>query len=84
MSEPRFQFGQIVVVEEECVGVVVKAWTSKKHSFVYEVYVRSFNTIQEYPENEIMQYIFHKELYEWEQDYYWEEYKHKSRLKDKK
>lgn len=74
MIKPRFQFGQVVVVEEELVGVVVKVWTaSRDYAFNYEVYVKSYNAIKDYPEHEVMQYIHHKELEDWEKEYYWEE-----------
>ena len=42
-----FLFGDIVVVENMLIGVVVKTWEDK-HGFYYEVYVRSFNAIKEY------------------------------------
>lgn len=42
-------FGDVVVVEEDLIGVVVKSWTDKTH----EVYVRSYNAIKTYNEDEI-------------------------------
>lgn len=64
-NKPRFLFGDIVVVENELIGVVVKTWDSSSKGYQYEVYVRSFNTIIEYNENEIDRYrVRHKELNE--------------------
>lgn len=57
-----FLFGDIVVVENMLIGVVVKTWEDK-HGFYYEVYVRSLNAIKEYREEEIERYrVRHKEL----------------------
>ena len=55
----KFAFGDIVVVEGELIGVVVKCWTNK----TYEVYVRVFRGIKEYKEDEIERYMVrHKYL----------------------
>ena len=57
-----FLFGDIVVVDLDLIGVVVKTWEDK-HGFYYEVYVRSLNAIKEYREEEIERYrVRHKEL----------------------
>lgn len=57
-----FLFGDIVVVENMLIGVVVKTWEDK-HGFYYEVYVRSLNTIKEYREEDVERYrVRHKEL----------------------
>ena len=64
-NKPRFLFGDIVVVENELIGVVVKTWDSSSKGYQYEVYVRSYNTIINYDENEIDRYrVRHKELNE--------------------
>lgn len=64
-NKPRFLFGDIVVVENELIGVVVKTWDSSSKGYQYEVYVRSFNTIINYDESEIDRYrVRHKELNE--------------------
>lgn len=55
----KFTFGDIVVIEGYLIGVVVKCWTNK----TYEVYVRNFNGIKDYKEDEIERYMVrHKEL----------------------
>ncbi len=71
MSEGKFRFGNIVVVEKDLVGVIVKSWeslTSGKYS--YEVYVRSRNHIRDYTEDKIRHYLMCKELSEDELQYY--------------
>jgi len=56
MTKPRFNFGNIVVVEGNLIGVVVKSWGPKMRGGVqtdeyeHEVYVRSFNSIGTYLE----------------------------------
>lgn len=62
----KFCFGDIVVVEGSLIGVVVKTWGDK----TYEVYVREFNSIIEYKENDIERYMVrHKHLSEEEIGY---------------
>jgi hypothetical protein len=66
----KFLFGDIVVVEESLIGVVVKSWQSTLTGNHYEVYVRSYNDIKEYDEWDIERYkVRHKELTE-EEIYY--------------
>ena len=68
----KFCFGDIVVVEGDLIGVVVKCWGK---SFLgeprnYDVYVRSWNSIQNYDEDKIDRYMVrHKELDEVELEY---------------
>jgi len=64
----NFTFGDIVIVEENLIGVVVKSWgesllgTKPVH---HEVYVRSYNSIKEYEEYQMRRYLVrHKELNE--------------------
>ena len=55
----KFCFGDIVVVDECNIGVVVKCWTSR----TYEVYVRMYNEIRKYEEEDIERYMVrHKYL----------------------
>lgn len=77
-SEPRsihkakFLFADMVVVDGNLIGVVVKSLESlnripgnQKHKdrFYYEVYVRSYRMIKEYTESDIERYqVRHKEL----------------------
>lgn len=62
----KYCFGDIVVVEGDLIGVVVKCWCDK----TYEVYVRSFNIIKSYNENDIQRYMVrHKYLNDEELEY---------------
>ena len=63
-ERPLFLFGDIVVVEVNQIGVVVKTWENNK-GFTYEVYVRSYNKINVYEEREMDRYrVRHKYLEE--------------------
>lgn len=62
----KFQFGNIVVVDGEDIGVIVKSWSNN----TYEVYVRYFNAVKEYKESDIMHYVYSKELSEEQKEYY--------------
>jgi hypothetical protein len=58
----KFLFGDIVVVEDYLIGVIVKSWRSYR-GYYYEVYVRNYNAIKEYDEEDIERYkVRHKEL----------------------
>ena len=62
MKKPLYLFGDVVVVDENLIGVIVKTWENSK-GYHYEVYVRNYNGIKEYRENEIDRYrVRHKEL----------------------
>ena len=71
----KFTFGDIVVVDGENLGVVVKSWLpvtvpNKKRGPHHEVYVRMYNAIREYFEDEMERYMVrHKYLPEDERDY---------------
>ena len=69
----KFAFGDIVVVEDWFIGVVVKCWAKSIDGIVpanCDVYVRSFNAIKNYPVTEIQRYMVrHKELNDEEYDY---------------
>ena len=69
----KFTFGDIVVVEKELIGVVVKSWISSNsngRSFNYDVYVRSYNEIKNYEEKDIERYMVrHKYLSDEEKEY---------------
>lgn len=65
-------FGDIVVVEEELIGVVVKCWGKSQQGKEpnYDVYVRMSNCIKNYPESEVERYMVrHKYLNEEELEY---------------
>lgn len=69
----KFCFGDIVVVEENLIGVVVKSWvTYSKGNKIknYDVYVRMKNNIVNYKEEEMERYMVrHKYLNEEELEY---------------
>lgn len=68
----KFTFGDIVIVEDSLIGVIVKSWISSKNgkSFNYDVYVRSYNDIRNYEEKDIERYLVrHKYLSEEEKEY---------------
>ena len=66
MTKPQFLFGDIVVVEDDQIGVILKTWEDKtpsKNPYTYEVYVRSFNFIKSYDQSDIERYrVRHKVL----------------------
>jgi len=63
MSSPRFQFSNVVVVDNEFVGCIVKTWgASKNRGIHYEVYVRAWNCIKEYDEKDIKHLTYDKIL----------------------
>lgn len=60
----EFLFGDIVVVDDNQIGVIVKSWEDRL-GFYHEVYVRSYNCIKKYREEEIERYrVRHKYLSE--------------------
>jgi hypothetical protein len=71
----KFTFGDIVVVEDRYIGVVVKCWEKSVLGTIpanCDVYVRSFNAIKNYPVTEIQRYMVrHKELND--EEYYYQQ-----------
>lgn len=68
----RYTFGDIVVVEKNLIGVIVKSWlrSSKGNPPYHEVYVRNYRGIKEYTEDEMERYLVrHKELSEEDEEY---------------
>ena len=69
----RFGFGSIVVVDHNCIGVVVKSW-KRFIAFAevprHEVYVREYNSIVEYPEDKMEHFIYNKTLTKEEEGFY--------------
>lgn len=58
-------FGDIVVIENDLIGVIVKSWNNDSSGISHDVYVRSFNKIVNYPESDINRYMVrHKQLNE--------------------
>lgn len=71
MNEYQFQFSNVVVVGRNLIGVIVKTWggiNSLKEP-TYDVYVRSFNCIKEYPQSKIRHFVYDKELSEEDLEY---------------
>jgi len=62
----KFTFGNIVIVNNDQIGVVVKCWGDN----TYEVYVRIYSGISVFKQQDIEHYIYSKELTEEEQQYY--------------
>jgi hypothetical protein len=63
MGTPKFQFSNVVVVDGEFVGCIVKTWgASKNRGIHYEVYVRYYNCIKEYDECDIKHLVYDKVL----------------------
>lgn len=69
----KYTFGDIVVVDEIQIGVIVKCWIhpiDDGKEFNYDVYVRNYNGIKNYEEKDIQRYMVrHKYLSEEEQEY---------------
>ncbi len=55
-----FQFGNVVVVDGDQIGVIVKSWADDTH----EVYVRNLNGVKEYRAINIRHFIYSKDLSE--------------------
>ena len=55
-----FQFSNVVIVDRDKVGVIVKSWGDG----TYDVYVRSYNNVTEYEEKDISHFVYDKELEE--------------------
>lgn len=66
----KFCFGDIVVIEGNLIGIIVKSWIRNNKEIIYEVYVRSYSEIKEYKEADIQRYMVrHKELNDEELEY---------------
>lgn len=71
----KFTFGDIVVVDKNLIGVIVKCWcdfhTDRiKKKYSYDVYVREYNCIKNYKEEQIERYMVrHKYLSDEEIEY---------------
>ena len=66
----NYTFGDIVVIEDNLIGVVVKSWCKSNGTIEHEVYVRSYNSIKLYKEDEMQRYMVrHKYLDEEEMEY---------------
>lgn len=68
----KYCFGDIVVVEESLIGVICKSWGESNMGAEpnYDVYVRMFNAIKNYPESQVQRYMVrHKYLNDEELEY---------------
>jgi len=65
-NKPKFQFGNVVVVDGDQIGVIVKTWGG----YEYEVYVRNENRIRQFKETDIDHYVYSKQLSEDEMRFY--------------
>ena len=54
----KFQFSNVVVVDDGHIGVVVKSWANN----TYDVYVRSYNKVMGYQEGQMKHFVYDKEL----------------------
>ena len=61
-----FQFSNVVVVDDDQIGVIVKTWGDD----TYEVYVRSYGAIKTYKTKDIIHFIYSKYLSEEEIEFY--------------
>jgi len=66
---PRFQFGNVVVIDGDQIGVICKTWTYKD-TFTYGVYVRSYNNFKEFLEEEVEHFIYSEHLNQDEYELY--------------
>ena len=68
----KYCFGDIVVVEGSLIGVIVKSWGESNRGAErnYDIYVRMYNSITNYPESQVQRYMVrHKYLNEEEIEY---------------
>jgi len=72
----KFLFGDIVVVNRNQIGVVLKTWDKiSLDTYEYEIYNRMTNKIELYLEKDIERYrVRHKYLNEEEMEYQWSRY----------
>lgn len=68
----NFQFGNVVVVQDGLIGVIVKSWGKGllNEGASHEVYVRDFNSVKTYREDDIKHFIYSKELTDEEREFY--------------
>ena len=69
----KFCFGDIVVVEHDKIGVIVKSWIhhhNGKKDNNYDVYVRIHNEIRNFEEDEIERYMVRHKYLDEDELYY--------------
>lgn len=71
MKKQKFLFGDFVVVNEDLIGIIVKTYCNIRNcKYNYDVYVREFNRVENYPEDRIQRYaVRHKYLNSEELEY---------------
>lgn len=64
MDKQKFLFGDIIVVNNDQIGVVLKTYTSNRHNtYEYDIYNRMTSQIESYLEDQIDRYrVRHKYL----------------------
>lgn len=70
---PKFLFGDIVVINKNEIGVILKTWRkSSSITYDYEIYNRMTEKIELHSENNIERYrVRHKYLDEIEMEFQW-------------
>jgi hypothetical protein len=68
-TQPRFQFGNTVVVDTDKIGLVIKTFESH-FGYSYDVYIRAYKRIGVYEEKNIKHFVYSKELSEEEKEFY--------------
>lgn len=71
MNKPIFQFGNVVIVDHDNIGVIIKIWNGGVRGYNYDVYVRNYNGVKNYNETDINHFIFSKELTKKELQFYY-------------
>ena len=61
-----FQFGNVVVVDDGLIGVIVKSWVNDDH----DVYVRGYNGVRTYQGKDIQHFVYSKALTDEEKEFY--------------
>lgn len=71
MKQPKFLFGDIVVINENQIGIILKTWNKNMSGiFEYDIYNRMTSQIEQFDENDIDRYrVRHKYLNEEEMEY---------------
>ena len=71
MNQPKFIFGDIIVINEIQIGVILKTWDKNMSGiFEYEIYNRTTSEIESYLEKDVERYrVRHKYLNEEDLEY---------------
>ena len=63
--KPKYQFSNVVIVNEGHIGVILKTFKNK-NGYFYDVYVRLTNSIEEFNEADIDHLVYDKVIPEYE------------------